>query len=460
VSDLGLVVVGLAIAVGIVGVVVPVLPGSLLAWGAIVVWALAVGSATAWAALAIATLLIGSAQVVKFLVPGRRLRDAGVPRQSILAGLLVAAVGFFVIPVVGFFIGFPVGVYLEELRRLGRHADAWGSTRQALRAMGSRSPSNWPPTCSPPARGLQRWSSVDGARRRRAEWCGEAGSPLTAVERLAGQRDGAAALGAVRSRLGLVALLFGLAAVAWWSTADRMAGMDGGPGTDLGTLGWFLGVWVVMMAAMMLPSVAPTVALYARVIRRSSPAAPLLFAAGYLASWAAAGLVAYGAGARRRGARRPARVGRRRTMGGGRHADRRRGLRADGGQGVCLSRCRNPLGSWRQGPSGRRSGGRPPWRVVRGLLLGAHGVAVRARRDEPGLDGVRRRLDRAAEDPALGPRRHLRDGVGPARTRRPADCGARRRSPGSPCPAAAVEWEVWRSDTAQGRDSGRMASRS
>ena len=135
-SDLGLVVVGLAIAVGIVGVVVPVLPGSLLAWGAIVVWALAVGSATAWAALGIATLLIGGAQVVKLLVPGRRLRDAGVPRQSIFAGLLVAAVGFFVIPVVGFFVGFPLGVYLEELRRLGRHADAWGSTRQALRAMG------------------------------------------------------------------------------------------------------------------------------------------------------------------------------------------------------------------------------------------------------------------------------------------------------------------------------------
>ena len=86
-SDLGLVVVGLAIATGIVGVVVPVLPGALLAWAAIAVWALVVGSATAWAVLAVATLLIGGAQVVKVLVPGRRLRDAGVPRQSILAGL-------------------------------------------------------------------------------------------------------------------------------------------------------------------------------------------------------------------------------------------------------------------------------------------------------------------------------------------------------------------------------------
>jgi uncharacterized protein YqgC (DUF456 family) len=136
VSDLGLVLVGLAIATGLVGVVVPVLPGALLVWAAIAVWALAVGGATAWAVLVVATLAIGGAQVVKVLVPGRRLRDAGVPRQSILAGLLVAVIGFFVVPVAGFFIGFPLGVYAEERRRLGRHASAWHSTQEALRAMG------------------------------------------------------------------------------------------------------------------------------------------------------------------------------------------------------------------------------------------------------------------------------------------------------------------------------------
>ena len=135
-SDLGLIVVGLAIGTGIVGVVVPVLPGALLAWAAIAVWALAVGSPTAWTVLAVATLVIGGAQVVKVLVPGRRLRDAGVPRQSIVAGLVLAVAGFFLIPFVGFFIGFPLGVYAEERRRLGRHASAWRSTTQALRAMG------------------------------------------------------------------------------------------------------------------------------------------------------------------------------------------------------------------------------------------------------------------------------------------------------------------------------------
>ena len=104
----------------------------------------------------------------------------------------------------------------------------------------------------------------------------------------------AEAFTAARARLALVALLFALAAIAWWSTADRMSGMDAGPGTDLGGLGWFLGVWVVMMAAMMLPSLSPTVALYSRMTRQHGFDRPLLFTAAYVIVWGAAGLVAYG----------------------------------------------------------------------------------------------------------------------------------------------------------------------
>jgi predicted metal-binding membrane protein len=74
----------------------------------------------------------------------------------------------------------------------------------------------------------------------------------------------APAFAAARSQIGLVAALFGVAGLGWWWTVDRMQGMDNGPWTSLGTLGWFLGIWVVMMAAMMLPSVAPTMALYSR----------------------------------------------------------------------------------------------------------------------------------------------------------------------------------------------------
>ena len=135
-SDLGLVLVGLAIAAGIVGIVVPVLSGALLVWAAILAWALAVSSTTGWAALAGATLAIGGGQVVKYLVPGRHLRDADVPRRSIVAGLVAAVIGFFVFPVVGLFVGFPVGVYVEERRRLGHHDGAWSSTRHAVKAVG------------------------------------------------------------------------------------------------------------------------------------------------------------------------------------------------------------------------------------------------------------------------------------------------------------------------------------
>ena len=88
----------------------------------------------------------------------------------------------------------------------------------------------------------------------------------------------------MRVRVGLVALLFALAAVGWWWTAGRMQGMDDGPWTGLGALGWFVGVWVVMMAAMMFPSVSPTVALYSRMTRQRSLLSPLLFTAGYLAT--------------------------------------------------------------------------------------------------------------------------------------------------------------------------------
>jgi predicted metal-binding membrane protein len=99
---------------------------------------------------------------------------------------------------------------------------------------------------------------------------------------------------ASRSRLEVVAVLLMAAGVAWWSTAVRMAGMDAGPGTSLGTLGWFTGVWAVMMAAMMLPSLAPTAAVYATATRRSEPSRWLLFVGGYLLVWSAAGMAAYG----------------------------------------------------------------------------------------------------------------------------------------------------------------------
>jgi uncharacterized protein YqgC (DUF456 family) len=132
----GLVLVGVAIVVGLVGVLLPMLPGLLLCWGAVLVWALVERTAVAWSVLAVATLLFATSQVVKYLVPSRRLRSAGVPWGSLAAGGVLAVVGFFVIPVVGAVAGFVGGVYGAERLRLHTHQAAWPSTVRALQAVG------------------------------------------------------------------------------------------------------------------------------------------------------------------------------------------------------------------------------------------------------------------------------------------------------------------------------------
>jgi predicted metal-binding membrane protein len=180
---------------------------------------------------------------------------------------------------------------------------------------------------------------------------------LSADEQLRGRESLALAFAAARARLGLIAVLFVVAGVGWWWTVDQMSGMDNGPWTELGTLVWFLGVWVVMMAAMMFPSVSPTVALYARMTSARPGGSALLFALGYLVTWAAAGAVAFGlafAGSR---------------AGGDVLAWDRAGRWVAAAtllgaavyeltplKDACLGKCRSPLGlllgSWRDGRAG------------------------------------------------------------------------------------------------------------
>jgi predicted metal-binding membrane protein len=119
---------------------------------------------------------------------------------------------------------------------------------------------------------------------------------MTALSRSGPDAGLAPVYAAARTRLSLVTALFVVAGIGWAWTAREMQGMDAGPWTSLGSLGWFLGVWIVMMAAMMFPSVAPTVALYARITNERTPLRPWLFAGGYLLTWTAAGLVAYAVG--------------------------------------------------------------------------------------------------------------------------------------------------------------------
>jgi predicted metal-binding membrane protein len=97
----------------------------------------------------------------------------------------------------------------------------------------------------------------------------------------------------MRTEFGIVAALLAAAGLAWWSTAERMAGMNAGPGTALRSVGWFTAVWATMMAAMMLPSLAPSAAVFAALVRREFSRV-LLFAGGYLLVWSLTGIGAYG----------------------------------------------------------------------------------------------------------------------------------------------------------------------
>ena len=125
----------LLVVVGLVGVVVPVLPGLVLVVGGIGLWAVPRNDAVGWTVLGVAVAVVALGTVAKYALPGARMRAAGVPGRTLLAGGVLGVVGFFAVPVVGLVLGFVLGVYLAERARLGR-AGAWPSTRTALTAVG------------------------------------------------------------------------------------------------------------------------------------------------------------------------------------------------------------------------------------------------------------------------------------------------------------------------------------
>jgi uncharacterized protein len=127
-----------AMVVGVLGVIIPLVPGLVLCWLAVVVWAIFgdVGGAGPWVVLGVATMIAALGMVVKYAWPGRNLKRSGVPNMSLLAGGALGLVGFFVIPVVGLVIGFVLGVWVAERVRLGDFAKAWPSTKHALKAAG------------------------------------------------------------------------------------------------------------------------------------------------------------------------------------------------------------------------------------------------------------------------------------------------------------------------------------
>ena len=153
------VVAAVLVVVGIVGIVVPVLPGLVLVAAGVAYWAVPRGDALGWTVLGVALAVIVVGTVVKYLVPGRRLRGAGVPGRSVALGAVLGVVGFFVVPVVGLLLGFVLGIYLAELARLRDNARAWPSTRGRWRRWAGASSSSWSPGCWRPECGswASRW---------------------------------------------------------------------------------------------------------------------------------------------------------------------------------------------------------------------------------------------------------------------------------------------------------------
>jgi uncharacterized protein YqgC (DUF456 family) len=135
VSTVGIVLVALAIAVGLVGILVPLLPGTVLVFGAILVWALFERTTVAWVTLGIVAALLAATLLIKYLWPMRRMKSADVGTLSLVAGAVLGIIGFFVVPVLGLVIGFVLGVYLAELAKRRDQRVAWTSTVHAIKGV-------------------------------------------------------------------------------------------------------------------------------------------------------------------------------------------------------------------------------------------------------------------------------------------------------------------------------------
>ena len=122
-----------AIAVGLVGVLVPLLPGTLLVYAAIAVWAFVEQNTVGWVVLGVVTAVLGASLLIKYLWPVKRMRAADVSPTTLAAGAVAGVIGFFVIPVLGLLIGFVLGVYLAELAHRRDQRRAWASTVHAVK---------------------------------------------------------------------------------------------------------------------------------------------------------------------------------------------------------------------------------------------------------------------------------------------------------------------------------------
>jgi hypothetical protein len=126
----------LVVVVGVLGVVVPVLPGELLIAGAVMTWALLTSSIAGWFVAAVSLAVLGIGWFAGWVLGRRHLHRVGVRKATLVTGALAGTVGFFVLPVVGLPLGFVAGVYAAERARGLPHHSAWPATRAAVKAAG------------------------------------------------------------------------------------------------------------------------------------------------------------------------------------------------------------------------------------------------------------------------------------------------------------------------------------
>jgi uncharacterized protein YqgC (DUF456 family) len=130
------VLVGLAILVGCLGIIVPILPGSILIAIAVLVWAIVIGGPMAWIVFAVVAVCVAAGMSSSLVLTGRKLKSMEVPNTSVLLGGVLAVIGFFVIPVLGLPIGFVAGLFLAEYARLKDTKTAWTSSWESIKAIG------------------------------------------------------------------------------------------------------------------------------------------------------------------------------------------------------------------------------------------------------------------------------------------------------------------------------------
>jgi uncharacterized protein YqgC (DUF456 family) len=126
----------LLLAIGCIGIVVPVLPGSITVVIGLVIWAVVVRSPEGWVALALGVTLALAGMSASMALTGARLKQRQIPNSSVLYGVVGAVIGLFVIPVVGLFLGFAVGLLASEAYRQRDLRSALESSWIALKAMG------------------------------------------------------------------------------------------------------------------------------------------------------------------------------------------------------------------------------------------------------------------------------------------------------------------------------------